>query len=402
MDLQGIKSVLSEYLGDEHVIENADMSEYCSFRCGGRAALLVTAHDMDALRYALYVMRGADALFSDCGSRNGILDCGGKTEYSAAESCESRTCSFEQCNSGGCGSDGHGCFSDSDAADCGSRNCAAVGCGKAPQCGSCCGGRREGSSGCCKAGQSAKTADVMIIGNGSNILVRDGGFDGVIIKLGDAFTKIEQDGKRITAGAAALLSTVSKEAAQRGLTGMEFAGGIPGSLGGAVYMNAGAYGGEMKDAVKSVKAISPDGMREYTSDVSELALSYRHSIFTENGDIVTEVTLELENGDKAEIEKTMRELAEKRSAKQPLKFPSAGSFFKRPEGYFAGALIEEAGLKGLSVGGAQVSPLHAGFIVNTGGATASDVISLMKLVQNTVKDKSGIELVPEVRIIGRD
>ena len=189
MDLQGIKSVLSEYLGDEHVIENADMSEYCSFRCGGRAALLVTAHDMDTLRYALYVTRGADALFSDCGSRNGTPDCGGKAECSAAESCESGTCSFEQCNSGGCGSD----------------TCGSGGCGKAPQCGSCCGGRREGGSGCCKAGQSAKTADVMIIGNGSNILVRDGGFDGVIIKLGDAFTKIEQDGKRITAGAAALI-----------------------------------------------------------------------------------------------------------------------------------------------------------------------------------------------------
>lgn len=391
MDLQGIKSVLSEYLGDEHVIENADMSEYCSFRCGGRAALLVTAHDMDALRYALYVTRGADALFEGCGS------CSEKTECSAAESCAGGICGSETC-----ASDGRGCFSDCDAADCGSRNCASGGCGKAPQCGNCCGGRKEGGSGCCKAGQSAKTADVMIIGNGSNILVRDGGFDGVIIKLGDAFTKVEQDGKRITAGAAALLSTVSKEAAQRGLTGMEFAGGIPGSLGGAVYMNAGAYGGEMKDVVKSVKAISPDGMREYIADVSELALSYRHSIFTENGDIVTEVTLELENGDKAEIEKTMRELAEKRSSKQPLKFPSAGSFFKRPEGHFAGALIEEAGLKGLSVGGAQVSPLHAGFIVNAGGAAAGDIISLMKLVQNTVKDRTGVELVPEVRIIGRD
>ena len=185
MDLQGIKSVLSEYLGDEHVIENADMSEYCSFRCGGRAALLVTAYDMDALRYALYVTRGADALFSDCGG------CGAET----------------------CASDGHGCFSDSDATDCGSRNCASDGygsggCGKTPQCGSCCSCRREGSSGCCKAGKGAKTADVMIIGNGSNILVRDGGFDGVIIKLGDAFTRIEQDGKCITAGAAALLSTV--------------------------------------------------------------------------------------------------------------------------------------------------------------------------------------------------
>ena len=358
MDLQGIKTLLAEYLGDECVIENADMSEHCSFRCGGRAKLLVTANDMDALRYVLYVTGGAEALFEDRGCAGG---CAGKT-----------------------------------------------GCGNTPACGSCCGGMKGGEGGCClKNGgsccsKSGRTPEVVIIGNGSNILVRDGGFDGVIIKLGDEFTKIEQDGEQITAGAAALLSTVSKEAAQMGLAGMEFAGGIPGSLGGAVYMNAGAYGGEMKDVVKSVKAISRDGMREYLAYASELAFAYRHSIFAENGDIVTEVTLDLKSGDKAEIERRMKELSEKRNTKQPLRYPSAGSFFKRPEGHFAGALIEVAGLKGLSVGGAQVSELHAGFIVNTGGATASDIISLMKLVQNTVRDKSGIELVPEVRIIGRD
>jgi len=352
MDLQGIKSLLSEYLGDECVVENADMSKYCSFRCGGHASLLVTADDMNALRYALYVTRGADTLFEE--------------------------------ESGGCA------------------------CGNLPSCGNCCQGTKSGDEGCCaKRGSGCcstggKTPQVMVIGNGSNILVRDGGFDGVIIKLGDAFTKIEQNGKCITAGAAALLSTVSKEAAQRGLTGMEFAGGIPGSLGGVVYMNAGAYGGEMKDVVKSVKVISRDGMREYLADVTELALSYRHSIFMENGDIVTEVTLELKEGNIAEIENKMREFAERRNVKQPLKYPSAGSFFKRPQGHFAGALIEEAGLKGLSVGGAQVSDLHAGFIINTGGATANDIISLMKLVQNTVKDRNGTELVPEVCIIGHD
>lgn len=333
MNFTKIESILAERLGDEKVISNADMSKYCSFRCGGKAKLLIIADDMDALRYALYVIAGADAAFPSCGS------------------CEST-----------CGT-----------------------CTKCTDCGGSCHG---------------ENVPYMIIGNGSNILVRDEGYDGILIKLGADFTKVRVEGNRVYAGAAALLSTVSKAAASNGLSGLEFAGGIPGSIGGGVFMNAGAYGGELKDAIKTVKAISPDGMREFMLDVSELDLSYRNSIFNKTGDIVTAVELELEHGDIAEIEAKMKALAEKRAAKQPLQYGSAGSFFKRPEGHFAGALIENAGLKGLAVGGAQVSELHAGFIINKENATATDVIKLMKLVQYTVKDKYGVTLEPEVRIIG--
>lgn len=339
MDIQKIKSILSEKLGDEYVIENADMSQYCSFKCGGKASLLVKAEDMDALRYALYVISGADKMFQGCGSC-----CGGNDEF----------------------------------------------CEKSLDC-----------DGCMKA-CSDDDVPYMVIGNGSNILVRDGGFDGIIIKLGESFANVYIDGDKVVAGAAALLSTVSKIAAAESLTGMEFASGIPGSIGGAVFMNAGAYDGEMKNIIKSVKVISKDGLREYQADVSELDLSYRHSIFTSNGDIITEVELELQKGVKSDIYDKMKDLAERRNTKQPLKYPSAGSFFKRPTGYFAGALIEGAGLKGLSVGGAQVSELHAGFVINTGNATATDIIKLMHLVQNTVMDKDSVMLEPEVKIIGKD
>lgn len=251
---------------------------------------------------------------------------------------------------------------------------------------------------------SEENAEYMIMGNGTDILVKDEGYDGVIVKLGEAFAEINvpgNEGCMINAGGAALLSSVAKAALAAELTGFEFASGIPGSLGGAVFMNAGAYGGEMKDVVRSVNVISRNGKNERVLTPDQLDFAYRHSAIQSSGDIVTEVQLEFAKGRVDEIAEKMRELAAKRNEKQPVSLPSAGSFFKRPEGYFAGTLIQEAGLKGVSVGDAQVSPLHAGFIVNNGKATATDIILLMKLVQNTVYDKSGVWLEPEVRIIGR-
>ncbi|MCI7300678.1 MAG: UDP-N-acetylmuramate dehydrogenase [Clostridiales Family XIII bacterium] len=240
----------------------------------------------------------------------------------------------------------------------------------------------------------------MVMGNGSNILVRDGGFRGAIIKVGEAFGQIEIEGQTLTAGCGALMSSVARAALEAGLTGFEFASGIPGSLGGAVFMNAGAYGGEMAGIIRQARIIARDGSKEYTLSCEELELGYRHSILHETGDVAVSVTLELEKGDKEAISAEMKELAARRNQKQPVSLPSAGSFFKRPTGYFAGKLIQDAGLKGISVGGAQVSPLHSGFLVNTGGATASDIIQLMEIVQATVLDKFGVKLEPEVRIIG--
>ncbi|MEF9922425.1 MAG: UDP-N-acetylmuramate dehydrogenase [Anaerovoracaceae bacterium] len=239
----------------------------------------------------------------------------------------------------------------------------------------------------------------IMLGNGSNTLITDDGYDGTVIKLGDEFSKIEIDQTRIKVGSAALMSVVAKEALAVGLTGFEFASGIPGSIGGAVFMNAGAYGGEMKDIVESVKVVPKEGgeIKIFTAD--KLELSYRHSIFEETGDIVTEVVLKLQPGDCKEIAAKMSELTKKRNTKQPVAYPSAGSFFKRPEGNFAGKLIEDAGLKGLTVGGAQVSSLHSGFIINIGNATATDILELMKLVQNVVFDKFDVMLEPEVRIV---
>jgi len=246
--------------------------------------------------------------------------------------------------------------------------------------------------------------EFMVIGNGSNILILDGGYHGIIIKLGEGFEtiKVNQEDQTITAGAGALMSRVSREAQEAGLTGFEFASGIPGSIGGGLFMNAGAYGWEMSRVVREARVLSRNGNKEYTMTREEMALGYRTSIFEKKGDVVVSVTLQLENGDKEEIGATMKDLSNKRNEKQPVSFPSAGSFFKRPEGNFAGKLIEEAGLKGLTLGGAQVSPLHAGFIINTGGATTKDIIGLMRLVQNTVYDKTGIKLEPEVRIIGEE
>lgn len=240
----------------------------------------------------------------------------------------------------------------------------------------------------------------ILLGSGSNILVKDSGFSGIVIKLGENFSRVYAEGERICAMAGAKLSSVARTALEHSLAGFEFASGIPGSVGGGVFMNAGAYGGELKDIILSVTVVSADGEKEYKLRKEDLKLGYRHSIFQENGDIVTGAVFKLQKGNKEQIESTMKELMDKRNSKQPVNLPSAGSFFKRPEGHFAGGLIEQAGLKGLSVGKAQVSPLHAGFIVNNGGATASEIIQLMHIVQNTVFDKFGVKLEPEVRILG--
>lgn len=240
----------------------------------------------------------------------------------------------------------------------------------------------------------------LFLGSGSNILIKDSGFSGIVIKLGEGFNAITVDGDEVRALAGAKLSSVARTALDNSLVGFEFASGIPGSVGGGIFMNAGAYGGELKDIVVSVDVVSCDGERVYTLTGDELEFGYRHSVFHESKDIVLSATFKLTKGNKEEIDLTMRQLMEKRNTKQPVQLPSAGSFFKRPEGHFAGGLIEQAGLKGLSVGNAQVSPLHAGFIVNNGGATATEIIELMHLVQHTVYDKFGVKLEPEVRIIG--
>ena len=242
-------------------------------------------------------------------------------------------------------------------------------------------------------------AQWMILGNGSNVLFTDKGYDGVVIKLGKEFSEVVIEENRITAGAAVLLSYISKLAAAKSLTGFEFAGGIPGSLGGGVFMNAGAYGGSMKDCLRSVTAVTPDG-EIYKYDAEELELDYRYSRFMESGEVIIQAEIELSPGNEEEIKALMEDLTRQRREKQPLSYPSAGSFFKRPKGYFAGALIEQAGLKGFSVGGAGVSELHAGFLINKGGASASDVLALSKYVQDTVYDKFGVHLEPEVRIMG--
>ena len=241
----------------------------------------------------------------------------------------------------------------------------------------------------------------LLIGNGSNTLFKDSGYQGLVIKLGDYFNYLaEESDTRLRIGASMLLSTAAKMAREESLTGMEFASGIPGSIGGAIFMNAGAYGGEMKDIVALVHAVSPDGRDEKDFNNEEMQFGYRSSILQQNGWIATDVTFNLTTGNKEEIAAQMKDLNARRNAKQPVNYPSAGSTFKRPEGYFAGKLIEDAGLKGLTVGGAQVSTLHSGFVINKGGASATDILQLIALVQNTVYDKFGVMLEPEVRIIG--
>lgn len=242
----------------------------------------------------------------------------------------------------------------------------------------------------------------IIMGNGSNILVRDGGYRGVIVKVGEGISQISVDGEELVAGSGALLSVVARAAMNNSLTGMEFASGIPGSIGGAVFMNAGAYDGEICDILNEAVIITKDGKEEKKVLAKDLNLGYRYSAIQETNDVVVEARFSLKAGDKDQIYCKMKELTERRNIKQPVDFPSAGSFFKRPTGFFAGKLISDAGLKGLSVGDAQVSELHCGFIINKGKATASDIITLMNLVQAAVMENSGIKLEPEVRIIGED
>lgn len=222
----------------------------------------------------------------------------------------------------------------------------------------------------------------MMLGNGSNTLFSDAGYRGTVVKLGKEFMTIEQDGNSLIAGGAVLLPALARFAQSKGLAGLEFACGIPGSVGGATYMNAGAYEHSLSELF----------------DDSE-GYGYRKSPYMDNGKYVTKVRFNLNPDEKKAIEWRMREYTLKRTSKQPLAYPSAGSFFKRPEGYFAGKLIQDAGLKGYYVGGAQVSELHAGFIINTGNATASDILELMNHVQEKVMDQFGVKLEPEVRII---
>ena len=238
-----------------------------------------------------------------------------------------------------------------------------------------------------------------ILGNGSNLLVSDKGYRGVIIQLYRSFGQITLKENEIHAQAGALLSGIAAMAREASLTGFEFAGGIPGTLGGAVVMNAGAYGGEMKDVLKEVTVLTPEG-EVVTLQARELQMGYRTSIIKESGYIVLEAVISLKKGDQDEIKSRMQELAGMRSSKQPLSYPSAGSTFKRPEGYFAGKLIMDSGLQGYQVGGAQVSEKHCGFVINTGNATAKDVTTLMADVQRIVMEKFGVKLEPEVKFLG--
>lgn len=239
----------------------------------------------------------------------------------------------------------------------------------------------------------------VIVGKGSNVLFSDEGYPGVVIEVGRSMADIEvsEDG-HIRAGAGAGLGALAAAAAKQSLSGLEFASGIPGTVGGAVVMNAGAYGGEIKDCIKSAKVLDKEGaVLELSRD--EMELGYRSSVIQRRGYIVTEAVFQLHKGNKEQILGRMSELNAKRREKQPLDYPSAGSTFKRPEGYFAGKLIEDAGLRGFQVGDAQVSEKHCGFVINRGKATAADVIGLMEEVQKRVLETSGVRLEPEVKII---
>lgn len=238
-----------------------------------------------------------------------------------------------------------------------------------------------------------------IIGKGTNLLVSDLGIEGAVISL-SGLNGISVAGEEITCGAGAALSDVCRAALKASLTGLEFAYGIPGSIGGAVYMNAGAYGGEMSNVVLSAEGITEDG-RLVKVNAEDMNFGYRKSVFKQNGTTVISTVLRLKKGDSKEIEEKMQDYISRRKSKQPLEYPSAGSFFKRPEGYFAGALIEKNGLKGAAEGGAQVSCKHAGFIINRGGATAAQVIKLGRRVSDTVKARDGVKLEREVIFIGR-
>ena len=244
--------------------------------------------------------------------------------------------------------------------------------------------------------------NMLFLGNGSNTLCKDGGFNGVVIKLGEQYNYVKKLSENLVeVGAATLMSQVAKSVAAMGLAGFEFASGIPGSIGGAIYMNAGAYGGEMKDIVEEVCVMERSGEISIITAAS-MEFGYRTSVLQKSGAIVLWVKLRLKEGDEVLIREEMKTLLDARNSKQPVNYPSAGSFFKRPEGDYAGRLIDAAGMRGVSVGGAQVSEKHCGFIINTGQAKTSDVLALMKLVQNQVESQFGVKLEPEVRIVGED
>ena len=238
-----------------------------------------------------------------------------------------------------------------------------------------------------------------ILGNGSNLLVGDLGYPGVMVAMGKDWSRVRADGCSVRAGAGALLSTVAKTALKNSLTGLEFAAGIPGTVGGAVVMNAGAYGSDMSAVLEQVTVLAPDG-RILKLEKEALGLGYRRSCIQDQGYVVLEAEFGLESGQAGEIQAVMEDLAVRRRTRQPLEYPSAGSTFKRPEGYFAGKLIEEAGLKGLALGGAQVSEKHCGFVINRGQATAADVLGLCRLVQKRVKEHAGVTLELEVKLLG--
>ena len=252
----------------------------------------------------------------------------------------------------------------------------------------------------CDALRLAREAGVpaQVLGNGSNLIVRDGGIRGLTIVLGEHFSDIRVEGKRLCAQAGALLSRVAAAAMEAGLSGLEFAGGIPGTLGGGCAMNAGAYGGQISDVLVSAEVLLGGEVR--TLSLEEMQMGYRTTLPLREGGVVLSACFELERDDSDAIQSRMKELNARRRDKQPLNLPSAGSTFKRPEGHFAGALIEGCGLKGCAVGAAQVSQKHAGFIVNTGGATAKDILQLIAHVQAVVRRETGVELEPEVKIMG--
>ena len=250
------------------------------------------------------------------------------------------------------------------------------------------------------AAAKALGVEAYVIGNGSNLIVRDGGVRGLVIGLGEGMSAVSREGNVVAAQAGATLARVSAFAQGEGLSGLEFASGIPGTLGGGCAMNAGAYGGQLSDVLVDARVLLDGVVRTLT--VEEMQMGYRTSLPLRRGGIVISARFALTPDDPEAIAARMRELNARRRDKQPLNYPSAGSTFKRPEGYFAGALIEQAGLKGKRVGGAQVSEKHAGFIVNTGGATAADILTLIGTVQDEVADRFGVRLETEVRILGED
>ena len=254
----------------------------------------------------------------------------------------------------------------------------------------------------CGAVKAARAAGLplTVLGNGSNVLVRDEGIRGVVLCIGREYADIQIEGTRITAQTGALLSVLSNEAQRAGLTGLEFAGGIPGSLGGALFMNAGAYDGQMADVVLSSCYYDAESGEIQTLDGKDHAFGYRSSIYKSHPDwIILSAVMQLQEGDPDIIRAKMDDFAGRRRDKQPLNYPSAGSTFKRPEGYFAGKLIQDAGLMGYTIGGAQVSEKHAGFVINRGGATCADVLALMEYVQREVLRQFGVQLEPEVRVL---